>query len=83
MMLPAVVARFWARDVTAMILISVASARSPAMRPAPVIPCRCAQRSAIILVAGALYAVSVLFGGSAACCARCFPDAIWKPEAPC
>jgi len=63
MMLPAVTARFWARDVTAMILIAVAAGAISGYAGlllsfhigAPSGP-------AIILVAGVLYAVSVLFG---------------------
>ena len=83
MMLPAVIARFWARDITAMIadrdrerralglcglLVSFHAGR----RPGP----------PIILVAGALYAVSVLFGPRRRADAASFcPDAISKPEA--
>ena len=45
MMLPAVIARFWARDVTAMILIAVASAAVSGLRgPAALVPCRRAVR---------------------------------------
>src|SRR3954465_5295350 len=63
MMLPAVTARFWARDVTAMTLIAVVAGVISGYAGlllsfhlgAPSGP-------AIILVAGALYAVSVLFG---------------------
>ena len=63
MMLPAVIARFWARDVTAMILVAVVSGAISGYAGlllsfhagAPSGP-------AIILVAGALYAFSVLFG---------------------
>src|SRR3954468_24597335 len=63
MMLPAVIARFWARDITAMTLIAVVSGAISGYAGlllsfhagAPSGP-------AIILVAGMLYAFSVLFG---------------------
>jgi len=63
MMLPAVIARFWARDITAMTLIAVVSGVISGYAGlllsfhagAPSGP-------AIILVAGVLYAFSVLFG---------------------
>jgi len=63
MMLPAVIARFWTRDITAMILIAIVSGAISGYAGlllsfhtgAPSGP-------AIILVAGVLYAVSVLFG---------------------
>jgi zinc/manganese transport system permease protein len=63
MMVPAAVSRFWARDITAMIVIAAATATLSGVAglllsyhtAVPAGP-------AIILVAGALYAVSVLFG---------------------
>jgi len=63
MMVPAAVARFWARDITTMILIAVAGGIVSGIAGllfsfhsgVPAGP-------AIILVAGALYAVSVIFG---------------------
>jgi len=63
MMLPAAIARFWARDITAMILIAVAGGVVSGVAGlllsfhtgVPAGP-------AIILVAGVLYAVSVIFG---------------------
>ncbi len=63
MMVPAAVARFWARDITAMILIAVAGGIVSGIAGlllsfhtgVPAGP-------AIILVAGVLYAVSVIFG---------------------
>jgi zinc/manganese transport system permease protein len=63
MMVPAAVARFWANDITAMILIAVATGIVSGFAGlllsfhagVPAGP-------AIILVAGALYAVSVIFG---------------------
>jgi zinc/manganese transport system permease protein len=74
MMLPAVIARFWARDVTAMILIAVASGAVSGYAGlllsfhagAPSGP-------AIILVAGVLYAVSVLFGPVGGVLRQMFP----------
>jgi zinc/manganese transport system permease protein len=63
MMLPAVIARFWARDITAMILIAVASGvLSGAAGLLVSFHARIPSGPAIILVAGVLYAVSVLFG---------------------
>ena len=63
MMLPAVIARFWARDITAMILIAVASGAISGYAGL-LLSFHAARRRgpAIILVAGVLYAVSVLFG---------------------
>ena len=64
MMLPAVTARFWTRDITAMIVVAVAHRhRCRAMsacccRSMPALP----AGPAIILVAGALYVGSVLVG---------------------
>jgi len=63
MMVPAAVARFWARDITTMILIAVGGGMVSGIAGlllsfhtgVPAGP-------AIILVAGALYAVSVIFG---------------------
>jgi zinc/manganese transport system permease protein len=63
MMLPAAVARFWARDITAMILIAIAGGVVSGVAGlllsfhagVPAGP-------AIILVAGLLYAISVIFG---------------------
>ena len=74
MMLPAVIARFWARDITAMILIAVVSGVISGYAGlllsfhtgAPAGP-------AIILVAGALYAVSVLFGPVGGVLRQLFP----------
>jgi zinc/manganese transport system permease protein len=63
MMLPAVVARFWARDITMMIVIAVATAAVSGYAGLLVsyysaIP----SGPAVILVAGVLYAMSVVFG---------------------
>jgi zinc/manganese transport system permease protein len=63
MMLPAVIARFWARDITAMILIAVASGMLAGAAGLLIsFHARIPSGPAIILVAGGLYAVSVLFG---------------------
>src|SRR6201989_658755 len=63
MMLPAVTARFWARDVTAMILIAVVvGAVSGYAGLLLSFHLGAPSGPAVILVAGALYAVSVLFG---------------------
>jgi zinc/manganese transport system permease protein len=74
MMLPAVIARFWARDITAMILIAVVSGAISGYAGlllsfhtgAPSGP-------AIILVAGVLYAGSVLFGTTGGVLRQLFP----------
>jgi zinc/manganese transport system permease protein len=74
MMLPAVIARFWARDITAMILIAIASGTISGYAGlllsfhtgAPSGP-------AIILVAGVLYATSVLFGTTGGVVRQLFP----------
>jgi zinc/manganese transport system permease protein len=63
MILPAVTARFWARDITAMMLIAAASALFAGYAGLLVsyhsgVP----SGPAVILVAGAIYAVSLLFG---------------------
>jgi len=63
MMLPAATARFWARDITAMILISAAAGAISGYAGLLLsyhggIP----SGPAVILVAGVLYAISVLFG---------------------
>jgi zinc/manganese transport system permease protein len=74
MMLPAVIARFWARDITAMILIAGLSGAISGYAGlllsyhtgAPSGP-------AIILVAGVLYAFSVLFGPVGGLVRQMFP----------
>jgi zinc/manganese transport system permease protein len=63
MMLPAVVARFWARDITRMIVIAIATAIVSGYAGLLVsyyssVP----SGPAVILVAGALYAVSLVVG---------------------
>ncbi len=63
MMLPAVIARFWARDITAMIAVAVASAIvSGAVGLLVSFHASVPSGPAIILVAGALSVVSGLFG---------------------
>jgi zinc/manganese transport system permease protein len=74
MMLPAVTARFWARDVTAMILVAVVVGSISGYAGlllsyhlgAPSGP-------AVILVAGVLYAVSVLVGRVGGVLQQAFP----------
>jgi zinc/manganese transport system permease protein len=74
MMLPAAIARFWARDITAMLLIAAASGIFSGYAGlilsfhtgAPSGP-------AIIMVAGALYVVSVLFGPVGGLVRQAFP----------
>jgi zinc/manganese transport system permease protein len=63
MMLPAVTARFWARDITRMIVIAAASG-AVAGYAGLLLSFHTSVPSgpAIILVAGGLYALSVLFG---------------------
>jgi zinc/manganese transport system permease protein len=63
MMLPAVIARFWARDITTMIVIAIASGALAGYVGLLVsFHAGAPSGPTIILVAGALYAVSVLFG---------------------
>ena len=63
MMLPAVIARFWARDITTMILIAVVSGAISGYAGLLVsFHTGAPSGPAIILVAGVLYAASVVFG---------------------
>ena len=63
MMLPAVIARFWARDITTMIFIAIVSGAISGYAGLLVsFHTGAPSGPAIILVAGVLYAVSVLFG---------------------
>jgi zinc/manganese transport system permease protein len=63
MMLPAAAARFWARDLTAMIVIAIAVAVISGVAGLLIsYHAGAAAGPAIILVAGVLYAVSVVFG---------------------
>ena len=74
MMLPAAIARFWARDVTAMILIAALSG-SIAGFAGLVLSFHTGVPSgpAIILVAGVLYAASLLFGRVGGLVRQAFP----------
>jgi zinc/manganese transport system permease protein len=74
MMLPAVIARFWARDITAMILIAIVSGAIAGYAGLLLsfhtgVP----SGPAIILVAGVLYAGSVLFGSVGGVLRQLFP----------
>jgi len=74
MMLPAVIARFWARDITAMIAIATASGIVSGWAGLLLsyhagLP----SGPAIILVAAVLYAVSVVFGRAGGLVRRAFP----------
>src|SRR6266446_2037664 len=74
MMLPAAIGRFWARDITVMILISAASGVT-AGYVGLLISFHSSVPSgpAIILVAGVLYAISVLFGRVGGLLRQAFP----------
>jgi len=72
--LPAVIGRFWARDITAMVLIATLSGMFSGYAGLLLsfhtgVP----SGPAIILVAGALYAVSVLFGRVGGLLRQAFP----------
>jgi zinc/manganese transport system permease protein len=74
MMLPAATARFWARDITAMVVIATAAGALAGFAGLVVsfhtsVP----SGPAIILVAGVLYAVSVLFGRVGGLVRQAFP----------
>jgi zinc/manganese transport system permease protein len=74
MMLPAVIARFWARDITAMILIAALSGMLSGYAGLLLsyhagVP----SGPSIILVAGVLYALSVLFGRVGGLVRQAFP----------
>ena len=74
MMLPAVIARFWARDITAMVLIAVVSGAISGYAGLLVsFHTGAPSGPAIILVAGVLYAASVLFGGAGGVLRQLFP----------
>ena len=74
MMLPAAVARFWARDITVMILIAVASGTiSGYVGLLLSFHTSVPSGPAIILVAGGLYAVSLLFGTVGGLLRQLFP----------
>jgi len=74
MMLPAVVARFWARDITAMIVIATATGAVSGYAGLLIsFHASVPSGPAIILVAGVLYAVSVLFGPVGGLVRQLFP----------
>ena len=63
MMLPAIISRFWARDITAMIGVAIVGAAISGYAGLLVSDhVNLPSGPAIILVAGALYALSVVFG---------------------
>src|SRR6267142_2272567 len=74
MMLPAAVARFWARDITTMVLIAVVSGAISGYAGLLVsFHTGAPSGPAIILVAGVLYAASVLFGTTGGVLRQLFP----------
>jgi len=74
MMLPAVIARFWARDITTMIVIAIASGALAGYAGLLVsFHAGTPAGPTIILVAGGLYAVSVLFGPAGGLIGKLFP----------
>ena len=83
MILPAGIARFWSRDITGMICIAVASAMVSGYAGLVLsFQTRIPSGPAIILVAAALYVVSVLFGSvSGLVRDRCFPAGISRRSA--
>ena len=82
MMLPAVIARFWARDITAMILIAVAERRGLRLcGPAALVSHRRAVGTGDHPGRGrALRFFGAVRPGRRAWCARCFRAATSKPE---
>jgi zinc/manganese transport system permease protein len=74
MMLPAAAARFWARDITAIILIAVGTGALAGYAGLLLsFHASLASGPAIILVAGIFYAVSVLFGPVGGMLRQVFP----------
>jgi zinc/manganese transport system permease protein len=74
MMLPAAIGRFWARDITAMILVAtVAGALSGLAGLLLSFHTSVPSGPAIILVAGGLYVLSVLFGRVGGLVRQAFP----------
>jgi ABC-type Mn2+/Zn2+ transport system permease subunit len=74
MMLPAAIGRFWARDVTLMVLIATASGAAAGYAGLLLsFHTGVASGPAIILVAGALYLVSLLFGRVGGLVRQAFP----------
>ena len=83
MMLPAVIARFWARDITTMIVIAVASGALVGLcGPAGLVPCRGAGRPDDHPGRGRpLCGVGAVRAAPAGSCASFSRDATSKPEA--
>ena len=74
MILPAGIARFWSRDLTGMICIAVASAMLSGYAGLVLsFQTRVPSGPAVILVAAALYVVSVLFGSVSGLVRQLFP----------
>ena len=74
MMLPAVIARFWARDITTMIVIATLSGMVSGYAGLLLsLYANLPSGPAIILVAGLLYAASVLFGRVGGLLRQAFP----------
>jgi zinc/manganese transport system permease protein len=74
MMLPAAIARFWARDISSMIAIATASGAVCGYAGLLLsFHTGIASGPAIILVAGALYCVSLLFGRVGGVLRQVFP----------
>jgi zinc/manganese transport system permease protein len=74
MILPAVIARFWTREVTQMILVAVAVATVSGYAGLVLsFATRVPPGPAIILIAAGLYAVSILFGSVGGLLWRLFP----------
>ena len=74
MMLPAAIGRFWARDITAMIVIATASGIVSGYAGLLLsFHTRIPSGPAIILVAGVLYALSLLFGRVGGLVRQAFP----------
>jgi zinc/manganese transport system permease protein len=74
MMLPAAIGRFWARDITMMVLIATASGVGAGYAGLLLsFHAGIASGPAVILVAGALYVVSLLFGPVGGLVRQLFP----------
>ena len=74
MILPAGIARFWSRDITGMMLISVASAMIAGYGGLVIsFPTKVPSGPAVILVAAVLYVLSVFFGSVSGLLKQLFP----------
>jgi len=74
MILPAGIAKFWARDITRMICVAVASAMLSGYAGLVLsFQTRIPSGPAIILVAAALYVTSLLFGSVGGLVRQLFP----------